>query len=296
MTPSFRIGQEVQVIETGKRFFIEQIILAEHNTIKYSARSEGEYYPASSLRLVSEELKIGDWVQVIGQPKACHGYNTGWVGKVEGIGYSGGRRVESLFYDSSALRKLTPEEVQAHFHPEIELSQDVKKKIVKAFLAQIARSDEVEERLAAIQDRLKEDRNLMMEIEERFDERQDAIESDNEIMQKRLTKTEKLQADQHERMDGFMQDYREHKDFDFRMHDRIKVLEAYQRGEMPDCKPNDDLVAQRDYVLNRIAEDMMLLLDENFIVDSKMRAKEHVWLGELESLNERLDGMRGGKP
>ncbi len=51
----------------------------------------------------------------------------------------------------------------------------------------------------------------------------------------------------------------------------------------------EDLAAKKLYLLEQIANDMIMLLDEGFITDPDMRAREYVWLGELEAVNEQME-------
>jgi len=73
MTPPISIGDEVEIIglnsindndNLGDRFKITQIWL-KNGEVVYSGECMAGFL-ASSLRLGEEELKIGDWVQVIG--------------------------------------------------------------------------------------------------------------------------------------------------------------------------------------------------------------------------------------
>lgn len=99
----------------GTQFNITQV--SNYDEVCYSMFGM-PWYPASSLRLV-EELKIGDWVEVIGPnttaPDKCE---MGKVFKIEeaqetmfGIKYS----AEGVYrYLAPSLRKLAPEEIAQH--------------------------------------------------------------------------------------------------------------------------------------------------------------------------------------
>jgi hypothetical protein len=113
--PIFHLDDEVEIIGvrcdgqaelTGNRFKISQ----------YHADQDGErcsaigfpWYPASSLRLVEEELKIGDYAEVILQGNTF----TGKIGKVTD---DSGIKTVALYnmgvWNRENLRKLSPEEI-----------------------------------------------------------------------------------------------------------------------------------------------------------------------------------------
>jgi hypothetical protein len=248
MTPPISIGSHVEII--GEAFGEISQAIGECGKIteiseRMNYRVSGLWYPASSLRLVPEELKIGDWVEVIG-PNECGGEK--WIGQTfqistthkEAPSFRGRELFSALnmgWFEASSLRKLTPEEIAKHTRP------------TKEDLARVETQFRVvkcEERLSAIEKRLDAQKDAIIEMNLRLD-----VDAED-----------------------------------------IKALEG-ERPEVCDCRISH-LEAQRDYILSHIADDMMLLLDENFIVDGKMRSKEHVWLGELESVNERLDSMKEG--
>jgi hypothetical protein len=108
MTPPFSIGSLVEIIGPDKFHSRTFKITQSTGCGEFSAECM-PWYPASSLRLVDEELKIGDWVQhddIVfqiadispGEPFCLH---------------RSGRTFEK-WYHPSALRKLTPEEVAMH--------------------------------------------------------------------------------------------------------------------------------------------------------------------------------------
>jgi len=72
-------------------------------------------YPASSLQLVSD-LKENDWVEIIGQPmRVLQTYLTGKIAQIGKYNSKDGEfLVDGWFYEDSALRKLTPDEVKQH--------------------------------------------------------------------------------------------------------------------------------------------------------------------------------------
>jgi hypothetical protein len=149
---AFGIDDEVEIIETGERFHVAQIVKLQTGEMQYSGWSEGKYYPASSLRLVPEELKIGDYAIVV----LPDNHFTGKIGKVADV--SGGEHPVCLenmgVWSKDALRKPTPEEVAKHTRKNITLKLDtsefeagIDKAIAKLWKLQ------VEQRLAAIEKR-----------------------------------------------------------------------------------------------------------------------------------------------
>lgn len=137
---AFRIGNNVEVIgpsitgndiHLGKRFKIECMYVNPSQHIQFEPY-DGTYYPASSLRLVEPELKIGDWVEVVGSPKYFPQYPAKTIfciikgpPECKGIlGFGGIRNCVDCycgegtpFYEANSLRKLTPDEIKAHLHP-----------------------------------------------------------------------------------------------------------------------------------------------------------------------------------
>ena len=119
--PTFQIGDEVLVI--GPSCSGRRTLIGGKHKIK-EVTHEGNYildcfgyYPASSLQLVEPELKIGDWVEIVGP--SHHGFS-----EAHGVQF----KIEQMFdneysapgvawYRAKCLRKLTPEEIEAHLHP-----------------------------------------------------------------------------------------------------------------------------------------------------------------------------------
>lgn len=130
----FDMGNEVVVVgpdrygnDTDKTKFTIVMMWSDDGKTFYSDRYS-PWYPASSLRLV-EELKIGDWVEVVGSPKYFPQYPAKTIfcvtkGPLEckGIlGFGGIRNCVDCycgdgtpFYPPASLRKLTPEEIRQH--------------------------------------------------------------------------------------------------------------------------------------------------------------------------------------
>jgi hypothetical protein len=120
MTPPISIGSLVEVIgpglngsnpAIGQRFRISEIWKPSEADTQYSDTLESCWYPASSLRLVEEELKIGDYAEVILSGNSF----TGRIGKVTD---DSGIKTVALYnmgvWERKNLRKLTPEEIAMH--------------------------------------------------------------------------------------------------------------------------------------------------------------------------------------
>jgi len=210
--PSFQMGQNVTIIgpnilsdtySTGVT--MEITMLWAHKDGMLYSDDKFPWYPASSLRLVEEELKIGDWVEITGKPD---GYPQNWdnEGKIDQV-----REIKSegrfwldktcLLYRTKCLRKLTPEEIAMHPVNNIGEFTATLKLDTSEFEAQLDKVADkmwkllVDERLDAIEKRLKEDRNLMTEIEERMDGRVDEIEEDLGKIFKQLAKIDKVEEE-----------------------------------------------------------------------------------------------------
>jgi hypothetical protein len=241
MTPPLSIGDDVEITGPdlagkinwlGQKFKIERISGIYDN--HYTANGV-PLFPASSLRLV-EKLKIGDWVEVIGQPKALSGKPIGGIARIESSGMNPGGdramgyRIKEMgyWYPATSLRKLAPEEVQAYTSP-------CKKEDGCGFVPIHVPTEfeKLKDRVQNVEWRAEKGDKRLSTIESRHNSLAPShaeLLGDVGALAEKVGAIEKRQREQHERMDRFMQDYREHKDFDFDMHDRIKVLE----GERPE--------------------------------------------------------------
>lgn len=192
MTPPFQIGDTVEVIGHGRycisfsphRFQIDQIEKYKGG-IEYSAHIDPDWYPASSLRLV-DELKIGDWVEVVG-PDMFGSHHGGDIFQISNIW------VEEHCYASegyhwhpvSSLRKLTPDEIKQHLVPPINTPQN-------------QFNEKVDRRLAAIEKRQGAQQNRQNEAREYSDNLYKITEKLAERicgLQKRLEFVEAFQKD-----------------------------------------------------------------------------------------------------
>lgn len=256
LVSKFKKGDLVEIIgpspnghvsEIGKQFVIKETgnELDWMGTIYKDCYSAPVMYPykASSLRLVEKGLKIGDWVEVIGPTdKSSSGHVIGNIFQIQKTAEHGGSEFYTTdgipFYSRKELRKLTPEEIQQN--QAIETVPGIRGKYANIDW----RLSAIEERLGNI-DRILGDRwELHTQWRDRLSDiggrvnklgpSHSELLGDVGALAEKVGAIEKRQKEQHERIDRFMQDYREHKDFDFDMHDRIKVLE----GERPEvCEP-----------------------------------------------------------
>jgi hypothetical protein len=79
-------------------------------------------YPASSLQLIPN-LKENDWVEIIGQPmRVLQTYPTGKIAQIGKYNSKDGEfLVDGWFYEASALRKLTSNEIEEHLKSELKI-------------------------------------------------------------------------------------------------------------------------------------------------------------------------------
>jgi hypothetical protein len=171
MKPSFSIGDEVEVIgqpyglsekPTGKTARITEI--ESDFSGMMGCRADGWWYPASSLRLVDEELKIGDYVVVIKPGIAA----TGKAGKIIRIDEDEApiQLEDKSWWRVASLRKLTQEEIQQHTgtigYKMRECQKDAEKaaNALREILAPL-----VDERLSAIEKRLDAQKDAIIEME-----------------------------------------------------------------------------------------------------------------------------------
>lgn len=176
MTPPIFIGDRVRVVGptsdgrqgTHEDFEVTQIGRNPEGTVQYSAL-QVPWYPASSLRLVEEELKIGDFVEIVGAPfglSTKHG--VGKCAQVRGKTDQGNYRLSDIcyIYSRSALRKLTPEEIRNQTPP----------------LAYRKGDDWIEARLNSLEDHTRENDARLSAIEKQLEEQQKTISQfDGEI-------------------------------------------------------------------------------------------------------------------
>jgi hypothetical protein len=211
LMPKFKTGDKVIVIgpaingatghKLGRVFEITQMpdecgILGPTHGVDCYSSEDVPMYPASSLRLV-EELQIGDLVKIVGPDWRDCNDEIGETFDIESFNeeFKWYSALGMNFYPASSLRKLTPEEIQqyqtAQMLPKPTEIQELRRRIhdlemwfngftngpEPEYVSGISYvKDPIRKRLSAIESRLKEDRNLMTEIEERMDERQDVTD------------------------------------------------------------------------------------------------------------------------
>ena len=156
----------------------------EHGTIQvsYSCGRKAEI-------AMPAELKIGDWVEVIGSDVALNDYYRGRRFRISQTPCQMSDMFSCEFYPNyfpaKSLRKLTPEEVAKHTAPKLELSQETKVKIGMTLLKQLDQIGEVRDRLTAIEKR--------QDIQ---GDRLNTIDLEKDDLRKRLAFVEKFQRDQ----------------------------------------------------------------------------------------------------
>lgn len=277
--PSFKIGQEVEIVGEsgdGSIEYMDRFTISQYNFDQDGERCSAigyPWYPASSLRLVEPDLKIGDEVEIIGQNVHNNSLRLGQrfvieqiiIDKKYGTMYSAPGQ---LGFPAKSLRKLTPEEALCHLTKRPEFTVEQRLVSLKESLEEIdqyqtilrdngaKRFCEIGEQLAAIENRQKE-----------FDAELSEISQEICTIQHR-------QSCQAIDIKGLQL--------------RLEPLESYQRGEMPelmpevmpDCKPNDEPIC-----IN-ICKGLNKSITRTFTCLMEAR----YW---TESV---LDGMRSGKP
>jgi len=223
MTPPLSIGDEVEIIgpssreysfSLGQKFKITEI---SPTTVEYSTGCV-PWYPASSLRLVVEEPKIGDLVKII-----SGGYMDGLIGKIDaGKDPCGQFLVKGAWFNPNSLRKLTPEEITQHTAPKIEISHEEKIRIGNLVLEHMVKEaghrDEIEEWLSNIEKSMQDIVNRQGDQKGKLDDIERRLSnlgpSHAELMTDVEALAEKIGA----------------------MQKSIDVLEGIQRGELPISK------------------------------------------------------------
>lgn len=198
-----QLGTEVTIIgpsnsggytHYGERFVISEILTRSEGK-SYSSSTYFGWFPANSLRLVEEELKIGDMAEVLVDG---YGKKIGDVFCIDSI--VKGRIPGDLgpyysannwpLYSRSELRKLTPDEVEQHTTPKDETSSKIKQ-----FDGEIAHL------LASVQEYLIESGDVEARTkcrEMKITDRLSVIEHRQEIQQKLLSQLETHQ-DNHDK-------------------------------------------------------------------------------------------------
>jgi len=179
--PAFQLGDTVKIIGPdsygnpdylGKEFTIKEMRLGDVGIVMASA-IKWPWYPASSLRLVQEELQVGDYVEVIGPSRWDDDSNRGKIFEIESLheaysclpaGYS--TKKFHQIYPASSLRKLTPEEIQSPINtPQNQFNERVEKRLAAIDKRLEAHKDEIVEMGL----RLNVDGTDIKDIEKRLD-------------------------------------------------------------------------------------------------------------------------------
>lgn len=184
----FNNGDKVLITGPSCSGKIEEIgTVVKINRITEAGYMHGVWnvYPASSLRLVEEELKIGDLVEVIDRSVRRYDQSErGRIFKIDQIGnYEGTKWFSASHFDcypAKSLRKLTPEEVAMHTGTigykmqELQTEMEKAKEAMREILAPLvdARFEQHDEEIKGIYDILA----THEEVHEGMDERLSAIE------------------------------------------------------------------------------------------------------------------------
>ena len=126
--PIFHLDDEVETAN-GTRFKISQIWKRTDGSFAYSDPNR-RWFHADDLRLVPDELKIGDWVKVIGPDVALNDYYRGRRFRISQTPCQMSDMFSCEFYPNyfpaKSLRKLTPEEIEQHLQPKDEIAAKLK--------------------------------------------------------------------------------------------------------------------------------------------------------------------------
>jgi hypothetical protein len=179
----FSIDDKVEIVgpdkdgdqkELGNEFAIDQVV--KRDGILYYSADPFWWYPASSLRLV-EELKIGDWVKVIGPSIFDDRSQNGRIFQIRHINTDGEISLDEgdWLFRPASLRKLTPEEVAEHTGTIGYQAQECQRELEKGIDAmRNLLAPDVYERLSAIekrQDEAREYSDNLYKITEKLAER-----------------------------------------------------------------------------------------------------------------------------
>lgn len=179
MTPHiFDLGDEVEIIgpsqysgilseHLGQIFKIDQIWRRRGQDIVTYSSDGMPWYPVSSLRLV-EELKIGDWVEIIKPGLPDYTGQIGKIIRVDNLGHDGypNQLEDKSWWSNKCLRKLTPEEIEQHISKaEVSPESKIWEKI-----------NWFEDRLSAIEKRLGESEKWQDEAHDMITDRLCALE------------------------------------------------------------------------------------------------------------------------
>jgi hypothetical protein len=175
MTQEFQIGDEVEITATGERFQIKEIWQNRAGLIQYSDIDQAAWSPASALRKI-EELKVGDWVEVIGQPCGLRGEPIGGKTQIIDIRDNGDCLAGKWWYVPANLHKLAPSEIPGQ-------SADSRLDEIRAAL--LALASDTGKRFEKIATDMKR-------IEAEFEKRRVAFNSLSERAEKRLSFLESL--------------------------------------------------------------------------------------------------------
>ncbi|MCK9571161.1 hypothetical protein M0R72_19585 [Candidatus Pacearchaeota archaeon] len=227
-----QLGDRVEITGPGKMGNPSQIgqnfIIEKIKDGYYSDDHTAFWYPAGSLRKV-EELRIGDWAEVILPDNPF----TGKIGQVSSIGELTVALYDMGIWSRGSLRKLAPDEIQ-HGEP-IKLSEEAKQKIenvidegiIKLLMEKTgARLSAIEERHDKIIDCLRGLATLthgLAQIAELHEERFDDIDERQESIDSYISRIANVGA---------------------ALEDRLAFVEAFQKGHVEETPCIDDVVSK----------------------------------------------------
>jgi hypothetical protein len=178
MTPHISIGSQVIIIGpsiTGCNHSLGETFKISHECQGAYSGGGFPWYPASSLRLVDDGLKIGDWVEVIGSNTTDPSDDSelGDVFQISEIRDTPvGRKYSAdghYQYLASSLRKLAHEEITQHMRPKIVIPKPDWDEMV------LRRVIDAEKRLSTIEKRLDAQKDAIIEMDLRLNVDAEAI-------------------------------------------------------------------------------------------------------------------------
>lgn len=276
MTQEYQIGDEVAIIATGERFRIDDIWENRNGLIQYSHTDTPHWYPASALRKI-EELKVGDWVEIVGQPSGLFGHPTGHRARIDHFNADGRPHAGGWYYDASSLRKLAPSEILGQMDSRLEKIEAAQAQLLKSIEKVEAEKNELEEALQA----------HARDTGKRFQKIATDMKRIGAEFEKRLAFLESLSKENAELTDI----------------GSIAAIASF--GPIPACiaaaihheseeaekrkleGEKEDLEARRLFVLRRIAMDVQGICESEMLPDSSNH-RERFWLAELEKVEKQL--------
>jgi len=183
----------------------------------------GWYYPRSSLQKVDgPELKIGEWVEVMGESvSGCMKY-AGQIFQIECISDEGNIEFQNppdlRYFSPISLRKLTPEEITKHEIREFQEVIDKGTEAIRNLLAPL-----VDERLSAIEKRQGAQQNRMDAIEKKQEGWHDSQVATNSKLRRRCHDADQILA--------FLEKWQMEHDLERTSRFRTKIENIYEQAK-----------------------------------------------------------------